>query len=127
MSAAELPQLSEQEIADSPRVGLLRLVFGFLLQQGLYGTASMMVAELISEMQRLEQAERSGNLSVGSVKSAANVWRREVTGFKYWFGAADDKTITRLMRELTGKGMQTFVSDLAVELQVSRPAEAETP
>ena len=122
---SDLPELSEQQIADSPRVAMFRVILGVLLQQDFYGTAAMLVADYISETHRLEQAERAGHLSVGSVKNASNIWRREVSGFKYWFGADDDTTITRLMQELTDKGMEKFVADLAVELQVSHPTEPE--
>ena len=98
-----------------------RLTFEFLLQQEYFGTAAMMVAEYIAHIQRLEAAESSGNLSAPNVKSAAILWRREINGFKHWYGADDDETIARLMLELADKGIQPFVADLAVELQVNRP------
>jgi hypothetical protein len=77
------------------------------------------VEEFIAHIQRLETAESSGHLSVPSVKSAAILWRNEIKEFKHWFGADDDETIARLMKELADKGMQKFVADLAVELQVN--------
>ena len=117
----ELTDLSEEQLAVDPRIGMRRLAFEFLLQQEYFSTAATMVAEFIVQVQRLEAAESSGNLSVPSLRSAAIVWRREVRGFKYWYGADDDSTIARMMQELTDKGMQTFISELAVELQVNHP------
>ena len=116
-----LTDLSKEQLAADPRIGMRRLTFEFLLQQEYFGTAAMMVAESIGQIQRLEAAESSGHLSVPSLKSAAILWRREVKGFKYWFGANDDETIARLMQELADKGTAKFVADLAVELQVSHP------
>lgn len=81
----------------------------------------MMVAEFIAHIQRLEAAESSGNLSPQSVKSAAILWRNEIKGFKHWFGAGDDETIARLMRELADKSIQQFVADLAFDLQINHP------
>jgi len=60
------------------------------------------------------------------VKSAAFLWRNEIKGFKYWFGAPDDATISDLMRVLADIGVQQFVSDLAVELQVNQ-LESQVP
>jgi len=91
------------------------------LQQEYFATAAMMVAEFIGTIQRLEAAESSGNLSVPSVKAVAILWRNEVKGFKYWFGSNDDDGIARLMQELADKGIQKFVAELAVELQVNHP------
>ncbi len=96
-----------------------KLAFEFLLQQEYYGTAAMMVAEFIGTIQRLEAVENSGKLSVPSVKAAAILWRNEIRGFKYWYGANDDDTIARLMKEIAEKGNQKFVAELAVDLQVS--------
>jgi hypothetical protein len=115
-----LSDLSDDELASDPRVGMLKIVFEFLLQQGYFAAAAMMVAEPISHIQRIEAAEGSGNLSVPSVKTAAVIWQREFNGFKFWFGAADDTTVARLMQELAAKEIEQFVVDLAVELQVSR-------
>lgn len=83
----------------------------------------MMVAEFIATIQRIESAENSGNLSTPSVKTAAILWRNEIKRFKFWYGADDDATIARLMQELADKGTQTFVAELAVELQMNRPLE----
>jgi hypothetical protein len=96
---------------------VLKIVFEFLLQQGYFTAAAMMVAEHINHIQRIEAAESSGNLSVPSVKTAA-IWRREINGFKHWFGALDDTTVATLMQALTAKENEQFVADLAVELQV---------
>jgi hypothetical protein len=117
----ELPDLTEAQLATDPRIGMRRLSFEFLLQQEYFGTAATMVAEFMSHVQRIEAAESSGNLSVPSVKQAAILWRNEIKGFKYWYGADDDATIARLMQELTDKGVSQFIVDLAVEFQVSRP------
>ncbi len=122
----ELADLSEEQLAADPRIGMRRLTFEFLLQQEYFGTAAMMVAEYIATIHQLEAAESSGNLSAQSVKSAAILWRREIRGFKYWYGADDDETIAGLMQELADKGIQQFVADLAVELQVDRPGESDT-
>lgn len=54
-----------------------------------------------------------------SVKSAAIQWRNEIKGFKHWFGTGDDETKVQLMKELTNEGIQQFVADLVVELQVN--------
>ena len=116
-----LQDLTEEQLATDPRVGIRRLAFEFLLQQEYFATAAMMVAEFIGTIQRLEAAESSGNLSVPSVKAAAILWRNEVRGFKFWFNANDDEEIARLMRELAEKGAQKFVSELAIELQVNHP------
>jgi len=113
--------LTEEQLVIDPRIGMRRLAFEFLLQQEYFATAAMMVAEYIGTIQRLEAAESSGNLSLPSVKAAAILWRNEVKGFKYWFGASDDDAIARLMQELVDKGIQKFVSDLAIELQVNHP------
>lgn len=72
-------------------------------------------------IQRIEAAENSGNLSVPSVKTAAFQWRNEIKGFKHWFGTGDDETIVQLMQVLADIGIQQFVADLAVELQVNHP------
>ena len=117
----ELPDLTEAQLATDPRIGMRRLSFEFLLQQEYFGTAATMVAEFMSHVQRIEAAESSGNLSVPSVKQAAILWRNEIKGFKYWYGADDDATIARLMQELADKGMSQFIVDLAVELQVNHP------
>ena len=117
----ELTNLSEEQLAADPRIGMRRLAFEFLLQQEYFGTAAMMVAEYIGTIRRLEAAENSGNLSLPSVKAAAILWRNEIRGFKFWFSANDDATIARLMQQLTDKGIQKFVADLAVELQVNHP------
>ena len=122
----ELPDLTEAQLATDPRIGMRRLSFEFLLQQEYFGTAATMVAEFMSHVQRIEAAESSGNLSVPSVKQAAILWRNEIKGFKYWYGADDDATIAKLMQELADKGMSQFVADLAVELQVNRPLGSET-
>jgi hypothetical protein len=114
-----LTDLSEEQLAADPRVGMRRLAFEFLLQQEYFGTAAMMVAEYIATIQLLEAAESSGRLSVPSVKQAAILWRNEIRGFKHWCGATEDETIARLMRELADKGVSQFVEDLAVELQLS--------
>ena len=81
----------------------------------------MMVAEYIGTIRRLEAAENSGNLSLPSVKAAAILWRNEIRGFKFWFGTNSDGTIADLMQQLADKGIQKFVADLAVELQVNHP------
>ena len=44
-----------------------------------------------------------------------------IRGFKFWFGSNDDGTIADLMQQLADKGIQKFVADLAVELQVNHP------
>ena len=117
----ELADLSEEQLAVDPRVGMLRIAFEFLLQQQYFGAAATMVAEHLAHIHRIEATENSGNLSVPSVKTAASIWRREVKGFKHWFGANDDATIAGLMQQLADKGIQQFVAELAVELQVNRP------
>lgn len=117
----ELADLTEDQLASDPRIEMRRLAFEFLLQQEYFGTAAMMVAEFIATIHRIEAAENSGHLPVTSVRAAAILWRREIRGFKYWYGADDDATIARLMQELADKGIQQFVADLAVELQVNRP------
>jgi hypothetical protein len=111
--------------ATNPRVLMLRLVFEFLLQQNYFGAAAMMVAEHLGQIHRIEAAESSGNLSAQSLGTASVIWQQEVTGFKYWYGCPDDGTIAIMLRELTNKGMQQFVADLAVELQLSHPLEFE--
>jgi len=116
-----LADLTEDQLAADPRIGMRRLTFEFLLQQEYFGTAAMMVAEFIATIQRIEAADNSGHLPAPSVKEAAILWRNEIKGFKHWFGANDDATIALLMQELTDKGMQQFVSELAVELQVNHP------
>ena len=118
---APLTELSEEQLVADPRIGMRRLAFEFLLQQEYFGTAAMMVAEYIGTIQRLEAAENSGNLSLPSVRQAAILWRNEIRGFKFWFGANDDATIARLMQQLADKGIQTFVAELAAELQVNHP------
>ena len=75
-----LADLSEEQLAAEPRIGIRRLVFEFLLQQKYFGTAAMMIAEFIATIQRIEAAENSGNLSVPSVKAAAILWRNEIKG-----------------------------------------------
>ena len=117
----ELADLSEEQLAADPRIGMRRLAFEFLLQQEYFGTAAMMVAEYIGTIRRLEAAENSGNLSLPSVRQAAILWRNEIRGFKYWFSTNDDGTIADLMQQLADKGIQKFVADLAVELQVNHP------
>jgi hypothetical protein len=114
-----LHEMTEEQLASDPRVAMRKLAFEFLLQQEYFATAATMVAEFIGTIQRIEAAESSGNLSVPSVKAAAVLWRNEIKGFKYWFGSDDDGSIGRLMTELADNGMQTFVANLAVELQVS--------
>ena len=116
-----LTDLTEEQLVADPRIGMRRLAFEFLLQQEYFGTAATMVAEFIATIQRIEAAENSGNLSAPSVKSAAFLWRNEIKGFKYWFGAPDDATISDLMRVLADIGVQQFVADLTVELQVNHP------
>jgi len=113
--------LTEEQLATDPRIAMRRMTFEFLLHQEYFASAAMMVAEFIQTIQRLEAAESSGNLSLPSVKAAAILWRNEVKGFKYWFGASDDEEIAKLMQELADKGIQKFVSELAVELQVNHP------
>lgn len=120
-SLNELSDLSDEQLAADPRIGMRRLAFEFLLQQEYFGTAAMMVAEYIGTIQRIEAAENSGNLSLPSTKAAAILWRNEIKGFKYWFGAPDDATISDLMRVLADIGVQQFVADLTVELQVNHP------
>jgi hypothetical protein len=66
---ATISELTEEQLATDPRVGMRKLAFEFLLQQEYFGTASMMVAEFIGTIQRLEAAENSGKLSVPSVKA----------------------------------------------------------
>jgi len=122
----KLTDLSEEQLAADPRIGMRRLAFEFLLQQEYFGTAAMMVAEYIGTIQRLEAAENSGHLPVPSAKTAAILWRNEIKGFKYWYGVDDDATISRLMQELTDNGMQKFVAELAVALQVDHP-ESQVP
>ena len=117
----KLTDLSEEQLAADPRIGMRRLAFEFLLQQEYFGTAAMMVAEYIGTIRRLEAAENSGHLPVPSVRQAAILWRNEIRGFKFWFSANDDATIARLMQQLADKGIQKFVADLAVELQVDHP------
>ena len=117
----ELTDLSEEQLAADPRIGMRRLAFEFLLQQEYFGTAAMMVFEFIATIQRIEATENSGNLSLPSVKAAAILWRNEMRGFKFWFGANDDGTIADLMQQLADKGIQKFMADLAVELQVNHP------
>ena len=119
MTEPDLSDLTEEQLASDPRIGMRTLAFEFPLQQEYFGTAAMMVAEFIATIQRIEAAENSGHLPVPSVRDAAILWRNEIKGFKHWFGADNDATISRLMQELTDKGMQQFVVDLAVELQVN--------
>ena len=116
-----LTDLTEEQLAADPRIGMRRLAFEMLLQQEYFGTAAMMVAEYIGTIRRLEAAENSGHLPVPSVRQAAILWRNEIRGFKFWFGAPDDATISDLMRVLADTGVQQFVADLTVELQVDRP------
>jgi hypothetical protein len=122
----ELTDLTEDQLAADPRIGMRKIVFEFLLHQQYFGAAAMMVAEFIASIQQIEAAENSGNLSVPSVKTAAILWRNEIKGFKYWYGTNDDATIARLMLELADKGMQQFVAELAVALQVDHP-ESQVP
>ena len=121
-----LTDLTEEQLAADPRIGMRRLAFEFLLQQEYFGTAAMMVAEYIGTIQRLEAAENSGHLPVPSAKTAAILWRNEIRGFKYWYGADDDATISDLMRVLADTGVQQFVADLTVKLQVDHP-ESQVP
>ena len=109
MTEPGLTDLSKEQLADDPRIGMRRLAFEFLLHQEYFG-AAMMVAEYISQIQRIEAAENSGNLSAPSVKAAAILWRNEIKGFKYWYGADDDAKIAQLMQELTDKGMPQFLA-----------------
>ena len=67
----ELSDMTEQQLASDPRIGIRRLVFEFLLRQEYFGAAAMMVAEFLSHIHRIEAAESSGYLSAPSVKSAA--------------------------------------------------------
>ena len=113
------------DIANNPRVGLLRFVLEFLLQQNSFGSSAMMVAEHISHIHYVEKAESFGNLCIESVRTASATWQTEVHGFKYWFGTPGDNTIARLMQELADKGMQQFVANLAVELQIDHMPEGE--
>ena len=64
---SELTDLSEEQLAADPRIGMRRLTFEFLLQQEYFGTAAMMVAEYIAHIHRLEAAESSG-IGVTQVK-----------------------------------------------------------
>ena len=57
------------------------------------------------------------------MKKAAILWRHEIKGLKFWYGADDDATIARLMQEVADKRTQTFVAELDVELQMNRPLE----
>ncbi len=123
-TSEELTYLSDEQLAADPRILMRRLAFEFLLQQEYFGTAAMMVADFIATIQRLEAAESSGQLSTPSVKQAAILWRNEIRGFKHWYGGDDDEIIARMMRELADTGIQQFVADLAVELQVDRPKES---
>ena len=116
-----LQELTEEQLAADPRIAMRRMTFEFFLQQEYFATAATMVAEYIGTIQRLEAAESSGNLSVPSVKQAAILWLNEIRGFKYWFGANDDAAIADLMQKLVDKGIQKFVTELAVELQVNHP------
>ena len=116
-----LQELTEEQLAADPRIAMRRMTFEFLLQQEYFTTAAMMVAEYIGTVQRIESAESSGTLSPPSVKQAAILWRNEIKGFKYWFGANDDTTIADLMQKLVDNGIETFVTELAVELQIGRP------
>lgn len=116
-----LPELTEEQLAADPRIAMRRMTLEFLIQQEYFTTAAMMVAEYIGTVQRIEAAESSGNLSPPSVKQAAILWRNEIKGFKYWFGAKDDATIAELMQKLVDNGIETFVTELAVELQIGRP------
>ena len=122
----KLTDMSEEQLAADARVGMRRLAFEFLLQQEYFGTAAMMVAEFIATIQRIEAAENSGHLPVPSVKAAAILWRNEIKGFKYWYGANDDATISISMQNLSDKGMEQFVAELAVALQVDHP-ESQVP
>ena len=104
---------------------MLRLVFEFLLQQNYFGAAAMMVAEHLGQILRIEAAESSGNLSAQSLGTASVIWQQEVHGFKHWYGCPDDATISMLLQELKVRGMQQFVADLAVALQLRHPLEFE--
>lgn len=108
------------QLQNDPRIGMLKIAFEFLLQQQYFGAAATMVAEHLHQIHGIEAAESSGNLSVESVKTASVIWQNAVTGFKYWYGCPDDGTTSRMLRELASSGMQKFVSDLVIELQVSR-------
>jgi hypothetical protein len=116
----QLQDLSDEQLACDGRVGMQRLLLEFLLQQEYFTTAAMMIAEYIASIQRLEEIERSGLLSTPSIKQAAILWRNEVRGFKHWYKADNDETIAELMQELSEKGFQQFVYDLALELRVNR-------
>ncbi|MEZ6035208.1 MAG: hypothetical protein R3C17_19110 [Planctomycetaceae bacterium] len=70
-----LTDLSEEQLAADPRIGMRRLAFEFLLQQEYFGTAAMMVAEYIATIQRIEAVESSGKLSPPRVKQVAILWR----------------------------------------------------
>lgn len=65
--------LTEEQLAADPRIGMGRLAFEFFLQQEYFGTAAMMVAEFIGTIRRIKAAENSGNLSTPSVKAAATL------------------------------------------------------
>ena len=79
------------------------------------------LAEILDEQSLPTEQSLHGIGPANREKAAAILWRNEIKGFKYWFGAHNDATIARLMQELTDKGMQQFVSELAVELQVNHP------
>lgn len=106
-------------IADEPRVGMLKIVVEFLMQQHYFCAAATMVAEHLGQIHRIEAAESSGRLSKMSVKTASVIWQNEVQSFKYWYGANDDVKIAQLLQECTDKGVQKFVEDLTTELQIN--------
>lgn len=116
-----LSDLTPDPVANDPRVGMLKIVFEFLLQQHYFCAAATMVAEHLRQIQRIEAAESSGRLSSASVKTASVIWQNEVQGFKYWFGANDDVKIAQLLQECSDKGMQKFIEDLAIELRTTPP------
>lgn len=48
MTEPELTDLTEEQLAADPRIGMRKIVFEFLLHQQYFGAAAMMVAEFIS-------------------------------------------------------------------------------
>ena len=111
---------ADRGVVDAMRVDAALAQIAFAEKPG----QSLEIAR-VAHIHRVEAAENSGNLPISSVKAAAILWRNEVKGFKYWFGADNDATIARLMQELTDNGVQTFVADLAVQLQVDRPGSQD--
>lgn len=47
MNEPELSDLSEEQLAADPRIGMRKLAFEILLQEGYFGAAVMMVGEFI--------------------------------------------------------------------------------